>query len=213
MKLFGKINLFFLITALIVLHAQEQKNIVAKAGNIVITKKEFRERYEFTPHVRTKTARDSASTKCDFLYTLIAEKLLAQSANKEALIAFYKKGLTVNTETTPAKVFGSILADNFTSYGSMDSKTKEQLIGQLGFFWKLVPDLKWEPLDIIIEGDKFVVRSIATGTPNGDFMGLPTNGTKSFKMMTIDVHKIVGGKIVEVHHLEDWGTAMQQLKG
>ena len=132
--------------------------------------------------------------------------------NKEALAAFYEKALTVNTETRPEPVLATILADNFVSKGSVDSKNREQLTGQLGFFWKLIPDLKWEPQDMINEGNKYVVRSIASGTPNGDFMGLPTDGTKSFKIMTIDVHTIIDGKVVEVHHLEDWGTAMKQLK-
>jgi len=132
--------------------------------------------------------------------------------NREALIAFYRKALTVNTETTPAQVLAEVLADNFVSNGSVESKTKDQLIGQVGFFWKLIPDLKWEPQDIVCEGNKYVVRSIATGTPNGDFMGLPTDGTKSFKIMTIDIHRFEYGKDVEVHHLEYWGTAMKQLK-
>lgn len=132
--------------------------------------------------------------------------------NREALISFYRKALTVNAETTLTEVLSSILADNFVSNGSIDKKGKDQLIGQVGFFWKLIPDLKWEPQALINEGELYVVRSIATGTPNGDFMGLPTDGTKSFSIMTIDVHKIIDGKIIEVHHLEDWGTAMKQLK-
>ncbi len=132
--------------------------------------------------------------------------------NKEALMAFYEKALTVNTETRPEAVLADILADNFVSKGSVESKNKEQLTGQLGFFWKLIPDLKWEPQEILNEGNKYIVRSLASGTPNGDFMGLPTDGTKSFKIMTIDIHTIIDGKVVEVHHLEDWGTAMKQLK-
>ena len=132
--------------------------------------------------------------------------------NKEALMAFYEKALTVNSESNPANVLNEILTDNFKSNGSVESKNKEQLIGQLGFFWKLIPDLSWVPQEIINEGNKYVVRSVASGTPNGDFMGLPTDGTKSFKIMTIDVHTIVDGKVQEVFHLEDWGTAMKQLK-
>lgn len=132
--------------------------------------------------------------------------------NKESLMAFYEKALTVNTETNPAVVLSEILADNFVSKGSVESKNKEQLTGQLGFFWKLIPDLKWVPQDIINDGNKYVVRSLASGTPNGDFMGLPTDGSKSFEIMTIDIHTIEDGKVVEVHHLEDWGTAMKQLK-
>lgn len=127
-------------------------------------------------------------------------------------MAFYEKALTVNTETTPGAVLKSILADNFVSKGSVESKTQEQLAGQLGFFWKLIPDLKWEPQEVLNEGDKYIARSQVTGTPNGDFMGLPTDGSKSFNIMTIDIHTIIDGKVVEVHHLEDWGTAMKQLK-
>lgn len=132
--------------------------------------------------------------------------------NKEALHAFYEKALTVNSETTPDVVLNDILAENFISKGSVESKTKEQLTGQLGFFWKLIPDLKWEPQEVFNEGDKYIVRSLASGTPKGDFMGMPTDGTKSFQIMTIDIHTILDGKVQQVHHLEDWGTAMKQLK-
>jgi hypothetical protein len=44
-------------------------------------------------------------------------------------------------------------------------------------------------------------------------MGLPTDGTTSFQIMTIDIHTIENGKLASVHHLEDWPTAMRQLKG
>jgi predicted ester cyclase len=133
--------------------------------------------------------------------------------NREALMAFYKKALTVNTETTPTTVLTEVLAENFISYGSVESKGKPQLMGQVEFFWKLIPDLKWEPQDIANDGNKYVVRSLVSGTPNGDFMGLPTDGTKSFKIMSIDFHTVIDGKLTSVHHLEDWGTAMKQLKG
>ena len=132
--------------------------------------------------------------------------------NKEALTAFYKKALTVNTETTPTAVLTEVLADDFLSSGSVESKGKPQLIGQVEFFWKLIPDLKWEHQDIANDGNKYVVRSLVSGTPNGDFMGLPTDGTKSFKIMSIDFHTVIDGKLTSVHHLEDWGTAMKQLK-
>lgn len=132
--------------------------------------------------------------------------------NREALTAFYKKALTVNTETTPTAVLSEILADDFISKGSVDSKVKPALMGQVEFFWKLIPDLKWEPQDIAVDGNKYVVRSLVTGTPNGDFMGLPTDGTKSFKIMSIDFHTVIDGKLTTAYHLEDWGTAMKQLK-
>jgi len=129
--------------------------------------------------------------------------------NKEAVTAFYSKALTVNTETRPTEVLAPLMAEGYKSSGSVESKGAEQLMGQLEGFWKLIPDLKWEPQEIINNGDVYVVRSIASGTPNGNFMGLPTDGTKSFKM---DMHTMKDGKFVSTHHIEDWGTAMKQLK-
>ncbi len=132
--------------------------------------------------------------------------------NKEAVLAFYNKALTVNTETRPTEVLTPLMAEGYKSSSSVDSKGAEQLMGQLEFFWKIIPDLKWEPQQIINEGDVYVVRSIASGSPNGDFMGVPTDGTKSFKILTIDIHTMIDGKFVNTHHVEDWPTAMKQLK-
>lgn len=67
------------------LYPQVDKEVVAKAGHLVISKEEFFKRYEFTPHVRNNDAFDSTTFKRDFLYTLIAEKLLAQAASKEGI--------------------------------------------------------------------------------------------------------------------------------
>lgn len=130
---------------------------------------------------------------------------------KEFVTPFYTQCLTVNPDTNVAELMGKILADHFQSKGSVDSKRKAQLIGQVQFFWKLIPDLKWEIQEMIQEGNQVVVRSLASGTPNGNFMGVETNGSKSFKIMTIDIHTVQNGQVVEVHHLEDWGTAIKQL--
>jgi len=134
---------------------------------------------------------------------------------KEIVLPFYQKALTVNTETTPADALNEILADNFVSEGTVDNKNKEQLIGQLGFFWQMIPDLKWEPVEIIESGNQVIVRSKVSGTPNspeGKFFGVPTDGTKLFQTMSIDIHTIENGKIVKVNHIEDWATAMKQVK-
>ena len=132
--------------------------------------------------------------------------------NREAITAFYNKALTVNAETTPAEVLSKILSPKFVGKGSTDSETKEDIIGRFSFFGQVVPDLKMEIQEVLQDGDKYVVRSKATGTPVGDFMGVPTNGSKSFEIMAIDIHTVVDGEILAVHHLEDWVTAMKQLQ-
>jgi steroid delta-isomerase-like uncharacterized protein len=126
---------------------------------------------------------------------------------------FYEQALTVARGGDPAAVLGALLADDFRSENAQEVKSKSALIGQVGYFWKLIPDLRWEIQETLQDGNRVVVRSIATGTPNGDFMGLPTNGTRSFRIMTIDIHTVVDGRVSQVWHLEDWATAMRQLRG
>ena len=65
---------------------------------------------------------------------------------------------------------------------------------------------------MIQEGNKVVVRSRATGTPQGSFFGVDGQG-KSFDILTIDIHTFKNGKIVSSHHVEDWAAALQQLSG
>jgi steroid delta-isomerase-like uncharacterized protein len=74
------------------------------------------------------------------------------------------------------------------------------------------PDLKWEIKEVLIAGDRVVVRGEASGTPTGVFRGIPASG-KSFKIMSIDIHTIEDGKIKRSYHVEDWAGAMRQLSG
>ena len=132
---------------------------------------------------------------------------------KELVRPLYTDGFSVKRNADPSVVMNRLLGDNFQSVGSLDTKGKDELIGQIQFFWRLVPDLKWEVQDMRQDGNMVIVRSIASGSPKGEFMGMTLDGSKSFKIMTIDIHSIENGKITQVYHLEDWATAIQQLKG
>lgn len=84
----------------------------------------------------------------------------------------------------------------------------------LFMFHGMIPDLKWQVKEMLVDGNRVIVRSIATGTPNspeGYFFGVPTNGKKSFEIQTIDIHTIENGKITSSFHCEDWATAIQQV--
>ncbi len=127
------------------------------------------------------------------------------------VLPFYTRALTVNRDTTSTAVLRELLADDFESIDSHERKTKATLIAQVEYVWKLIPDLKWEPQDVIAAGDKVVVRSVATGSPRGAFMGLQLDGTRSFRNDTTDIHELERGQIARVHHLEGWAAAMKQL--
>ena len=121
-------KLLFLLSLLLVfsfnsLAQQETKDNrnVAAVGSYKITAEEFKDRYEFSPHPRSVQSLDTTLVKKEFLYTLIAEKLLAQKAKslkldtasdvKEQLNylqklfvkdALYKKEVKNKIEVTPA---------------------------------------------------------------------------------------------------------------
>jgi predicted ester cyclase len=67
----------------------------------------------------------------------------------------------------------------------------------------LTINLKWQIKEVLVSGNQVTVRGEATGTPAGEFMGAPHN-RKSFKLMSIDVHTLEGGKIIRPCHIEDW---------
>ncbi|MBN3561075.1 ester cyclase [Aliamphritea spongicola] len=95
-------------------------------------------------------------------------------------------------------------------YDNAGSKSLDQTIETLSGIGQLIPDLNWEIKDIKVAGDTVIVRGEATGTPAGDFFGVPHSGN-SFKIMSIDMHTVEDGKVKTSYHIEDWATAMRQL--
>ncbi|HNI43737.1 MAG: ester cyclase [Chitinophagales bacterium] len=134
------------------------------------------------------------------------------SSLKSVVEVFYQKCLTVNTTTNPTEVLENLLADDFLSKNAAGEKPKKSLIGQIGMFWKIMPDMKWEIQETIEQGNQIVVRSLFSASPRGNFKGVECDGTKSFKTMAIDIHTIENGQIKQVYHCEEWETAIEQLK-
>jgi SnoaL-like polyketide cyclase len=64
----------------------------------------------------------------------------------------------------------------------------------------------------LLSGDRVIVRGEASGTPVATFLGTPPAGA-SFRIMSIDIHTIDGGKITRSYHVQDWMGAMRQLSG
>ena len=86
------------------------------------------------------------------------------------------------------------------------------MVNNIAGFHKAIPDLKWEIKDILVAGNRIVVRGEASGTPAGPLFGVPHSG-KSCKVMSIDVHEVRDGKLLRAYHIEDWMGASRQLAG
>lgn len=139
------------------------------------------------------------------------QQLCTESAR--ALIAAFYDALNQPAQKNIAALIHSVASPDWRSYaGESISKGREEFILQAQGFGRAIPDLAWNVKDVLVCGNRIVVRSEATGTPAGDFLGAPHTG-RSFKIMTIDIHTVQDGKLQMAHHVEDWALALRQLAG
>ena len=125
--------------------------------------------------------------------------------------SFYADLLTTPSDVTPEEVRSVVTEDWESIPTPRGGPGAEGLYKTLGGFGKAIPDLAWEPQEILQDGNRYIVRSIATGTPAGPIFGIDPPTGKSFKIMTIDIHTVENGKIVKSYHVEEWAKAIQQL--
>jgi predicted ester cyclase len=144
--------------------------------------------------------------------TAQAQTTLTPEAARRLVMPFYDMLNQPATKDLKALADAS-LSPQWRSYSS-DSvfKTRDEVIATFTGFGKLVPDLAWEIKEVLVAGERIVVRGEARGTPAApQFFGVPATPGKSFTIMSIDVHTVRDGKVVATHHIEDWATAMRQV--
>lgn len=125
--------------------------------------------------------------------------------------SFYNDLLTTPGDVT-ADAVRSVVAEDWKSTPTpLGGPGAEGFLTTLQTFGGLIPDLKWEVQDIWQDGDTYIVRGIATGTPQGPFLGVDPATGKSFEIMSIDVHRVEDGRLKESYHIEEWLTAIGQL--
>ncbi len=105
------------------------------------------------------------------------------------------------------------LAEDWRSYDGNDTyRGKADTRVFLEGFFDAIPDINVVNLQLTIQGDVIAVRSELTGTPKGDFFGVPHTG-RSFHIMACDFNRVRDGKVVELYHCENWAIAVAQLRG
>jgi ketosteroid isomerase-like protein len=88
---------------------------------------------------------------------------------------------------------------------------KAQSIQTIAGFARTVPDMKFEVKEVLVAGNRVIVRGEVSGTPSGDFFGVP-HGGKSFRISAIDIQTIQDGRIVQTWHMENWLSGLGQLR-
>jgi steroid delta-isomerase-like uncharacterized protein len=109
--------------------------------------------------------------------------------------------------------FGEHVADGFVEHEETPGfeRSKEGVIQMFHMYRAAFPDLRMEAEDVLVSGDKVVARARATGTHQGEFMGMPATG-KRVDVQLIDIIRFGDNGLA----LEHWGVLdalgmMQQL--
>lgn len=150
-------------------------------------------------------------------YALIALLLIGATtaiANDRAVVeAFYSRVMSRSTAPDLRKQVLRVLAKDWVSIPApVHGKGREGFIKSLQRLGTLIPNLKWQPQEILLSGKRYIVRSTVTGKPVKTFMGVRPKG-RSFKIIGIDIHTVRNGRIVRSYHVEEWSEAIWQLMG
>jgi predicted ester cyclase len=136
----------------------------------------------------------------------------ALADDKAVVERFYATVLSQASGPDLAGRAAAVLAPEWKTFGNNSRNSdREHFVQNITGFGQAVPNLKWEIQDILRDGDRYVVRGRATGTPAKPFLGVEPAG-KSFDIMSIDIHTVKNGKITVSYHIEDWAGAIRQLK-
>jgi steroid delta-isomerase-like uncharacterized protein len=84
--------------------------------------------------------------------------------------------------------FGELLGDDFVEHEETPGlePTKDGVKAFFRMYIGAFPDLRFEAEDMIASGDKVVTRARATGTHQGEFLGIPATG-KSVDVQLVDI--------------------------
>ena len=109
--------------------------------------------------------------------------------------------------------FGDLLADDFVEHEETPGlePNREGVMTFFRMYRAAFPDLRMDPQDVLVSGDKVVARVRATGTHQGEFMGMAATG-RSVDVELIDIIRVGDDGLAHEH----WGVfdalkMMQQL--
>jgi steroid delta-isomerase-like uncharacterized protein len=109
--------------------------------------------------------------------------------------------------------FGDTIAEDFVDHEELPglAPTKEGVLAFFRMYMAAFPDLRMDPEDVIAGGDKVVARVRATGTHQGEFLGMPPTGRR-VDVQLVDIIRFGDDGLAHEH----WGvldqlSMMQQL--
>ena len=109
--------------------------------------------------------------------------------------------------------FGGLMADDFVEHEEMPglAPTKDGVLDMFRMYRAAFPDMQMNAEEVLVSGDRTVTRGTATGTHQGELMGMPPSG-KHIEVKFIDIMQFNDAGVVREHWgLMDMLSMMQQL--
>jgi predicted ester cyclase len=116
---------------------------------------------------------------------------------------------TEETKSLMGRYFEALMKDK--SDATVDQYvTDENLKQHIRMFEVAFPGYQLSAEDLVVEDDRAAIRSIMTGTHQGELMGIPPTG-KQVSVPLMVFYRVAGGKIVEFWMNADTLGLLQQL--
>jgi ketosteroid isomerase-like protein len=135
-------------------------------------------------------------------------------AQARALIAPWYDLFNVASRGDVRSVHETLLSEDYESCAGVlpgECWGRETSIKVVSNFANTIPDMTFEIKEVLVAGDRIIVRGEVAGTPSGELFGVPHSG-KSFRIMAVDIQTASDGRIVKTFHMENWLSAIGQLR-
>jgi steroid delta-isomerase-like uncharacterized protein len=120
------------------------------------------------------------------------EDLTAQTAqNKE----FVRRFFDACNRHAMAEIL-EFLHPDCIHYSRLSEYPKDGIVYAYEATWAAFPDLRWNIVDVIVEGDRMATLVLIEGTHLGEYLGKEPTG-KRVRLYSVDVARLQDGKIIE----------------
>jgi predicted ester cyclase len=138
---------------------------------------------------------------------------LTEAAARAAIAPWYSQ-FNVATRGDVKTIQEQVTTPDYEScsgYLTAECWGRDTSIKVVGNFAKSIPDMTFDIKEVLVAGNRVIVRGEVSGTPAGELFGAPHTG-KSFRIIAIDIQTIKDGRISQTYHLENWVSALAQLR-
>ena len=136
----------------------------------------------------------------------------AQAESAQANVALVRESVEAFNAGDMAKLLAVAAPDIVIHYAEMPEPLQGRETWQQGYdlVKRAFPDLKIRVDDLVAAGDKVALRLTLSGTPEGEFQGIPATG-RTISYVSHEFYRLADGVFAEEWICSDMATLFRQL--